>query len=123
MPDPTDDALVEGLARAIFTDGFGMSKGSWRLNDARSSRVAAAVCARTALAYLRERGMLVEWRLIETAPKDCELLVCGPLKDGSGTYREVQRWWPGLHARWPVEWMDNCLPPTHWMPLAAAPKP
>ena len=59
------------------------------------------------------------WQPIETAPRDkTEVLVSGPLKDGTGHYQEVCRWW---HDRWPVEWMDNCKAPTHWQPLPEPP--
>lgn len=61
----------------------------------------------------------MEWQPIETAPKDgTEVLLCGPLRDGSGHYRDVSRFYM---IRWPVEWMANCLPPTHWMPLPPPP--
>lgn len=63
-----------------------------------------------------------EWHPIETAPKDCRVLTYGPLRDGSGFYYEVQQYRNGRHARWPIEWMDNSLAPTHWMPLPKAPQ-
>jgi len=60
----------------------------------------------------------MEWHPIETAPKDLDVLVYGYLKDESGHYIDVCRFW---HDRWPVEWMHNCKAPTHWMPLPPPP--
>lgn len=63
------------------------------------------------------------WQPIETAPKDgTEVLTFGPLKDGSGFYYECQAYYhKGAWPRWPVEWMANCLTPTHWQPLPSPP--
>jgi hypothetical protein len=63
-----------------------------------------------------------DWHPIETAPRTCEVLTYGPLKDASGFYYEVQKWWDGRHPGWPVKWMANCLEPTHWQPLPDPPK-
>ena len=64
----------------------------------------------------------LQWQPIETAPKDgTEILVCGPLRDGSGVYRDVTRWPNGWSGKWPVAYMHNSDEPTHWMPLPEPP--
>lgn len=67
---------------------------------------------------------MTEWQPIDTAPKGVEVLVYGRLKDGSGSYQQVCRYYKThKHGyKWSVEWMDNCLAPTHWMPLPEPPK-
>ena len=62
----------------------------------------------------------MEWKRIETAPKDgTEVLVYGLLKDGSGHFITVC---PFRGVRWTIEWLHNCFPPTHWMPLPDPPQ-
>ena len=52
------------------------------------------------------------------ATKDAELHLYGPLRDGSGYYQDICRFFGG---RWSVEWMDNYLAPTAWRPLPLPP--
>ena len=63
------------------------------------------------------------WRPIETAPKDgTEILVCGPAC--SGFYFSVACWKDRWQESWWSDYEDEELfPPSHWMPLPAAPEP
>jgi len=63
-----------------------------------------------------------EWQPIETAPKDGTYFLCF-----NGNWRGLSRYWEPNYEDDPI-WVDETTefispPPTHWMPLPAAPKP
>lgn len=60
------------------------------------------------------------WRPIESAPTDgTKVLQFGPRRDG-GHYYETGGYWVAGKC-WPVQFMDEHKPPTHWLPLPAPP--
>lgn len=74
---------------------------------------------------LRDKGPVMRWRPIETAPKDRKVLLWGRYWNGRDDFQEplVGQWNPHSELqRW-----EACgqyrfgVRPTHWMPLPAAP--
>lgn len=71
------------------------------------------------------------WRAIETAPRDCEILLYRPGKrPGSGNV-STGSWETNEYARHPSPYwgslssrsvrLDRDFPPSHWMPIPAPP--
>ena len=61
-----------------------------------------------------------QWQPIETAPKDCELLLYGEYT--SGAKGLVQGAWNHGGAMFGPHWMGGIIRPTHWMPLPSPPE-
>jgi len=80
----------------------------------------AAKLFREAAALLRERAEPPQWQPIETAPKDCELLLYGEYT--SGAKGLVQGAWNHGGAMFGPHWMGGIIRPTHWMPLPSPPE-
>lgn len=118
MPESpvTDDALVEGLTDVL---------ASLSVNDPYAPPDAYA---RAVLAHLRERGVLAEWRTIETfSGQDGEVILT---MHGDDLYPvcafRIEGQWlrqtegpEDVHG--PGKWEPLYRAPTHYMPLPAAP--
>lgn len=59
------------------------------------------------------------WQPIESAPKDCEVLLYGPTQFGG--HGIAQGAWNRGGAMHMPYWMGGIHQPTHWMPLPAPP--
>lgn len=83
--------------------------------------------AQAVLAALREAGALVEWRGIESAPKDGSRVLLGKIV-GHPSHKTAL-WWAVAgywSERW-KNWNDGVEPsglagPTHWSPLPKPPE-
>ena len=64
------------------------------------------------------KGEMMEWQLIETAPKDCRILI-----GRVGHPWVFLAWWHERYNHWatgagPIDFLSD---PTHWMPSPDAP--
>jgi hypothetical protein len=66
-----------------------------------------------------QRREAARWQPIETAPKDCEVLLYGPTQFGGKGI--VQGAWNRGGAMHMEHWMGGIYEPTHWMPLPSPP--
>lgn len=114
----TDDMLIEKVARVIRESAIRRT-GHTKVIDPEATLTHSDVArAEDVLAFLREQGLLPEWRPIETAPNDETILLV--YDDGSmrsiDAYNNYYVWKPYRGWRGP-----GVISPTHWMPLPALP--
>lgn len=136
MTTPTDEALIEQMVEAMRNapatrrivasrvDAHGTlthEQISYVATDEDKARAALAI-ARKAI----EAEMRGEWQPIETAPKDCDVLLGSGRTEAGGPWVTVGRWDEDSAAFWeknnhPTDYWGSEIYPTKWQPLPKEP--
>jgi hypothetical protein len=103
------------------------------ISDRERTQAAVILTLESARDEMSARIEAQQWRPIETAPRDgAYILVSNPAAGGSWVahwfpvavsgYKFDQPWRSVMLNHWHIPEKTRYVPPTHWMPLPAAPK-